>query len=169
MTEDEFSEIVNLATGFWSGREWPVGTLEIWWREMRDWDYRATHEAIRVLARESEWLPSFKLLCEGYRIERGKRRHLHAVRDYRPPTEEERELAARWNRIIMSMLSGAFPRPGDPPAPDTDLRRAVRRHYRYEERGVVVMSAQNMLADAEEALAAQAFNREEPDEPDAVR
>lgn len=155
MTDDEFAQIVRVAEGFWPNKPFPENTLDLWWAQMDGWQFDLMMLAMPKLARELHWLPSFSQIAEAYRLEVRMaapraietHRHLSAISD---PA-----LSARWARIISARLRGSSMGSLEPD--NTPIARAVRPHYRRDDRGIVVIDGAKMLVAAEAALADEAF------------
>lgn len=159
MTQEEFAAIIRAIEGYWPNKTFGEDTLDVWWTQMQAWRAELVHLALVPLARSLQWLPSFSQLAEGYRIEvlkadRPKQtatRHLHVAHDP--------ELRDRWRRVIHTQLAGSMI--GLAGRDDRPIARAVRKHYRVDSTGLVVLDATKMLADAEQALAESAFGQED--------
>lgn len=158
MTEEDFAGVIRAIEGYWPNKTFEAHTLDVWWSQMQAWRVELVLLSLPTLARNLQWLPSFSQLAEGYRIEvlkadrpRQTERHLHTAMDP--------ELRDRWRRVIAAQLrSSAF---GTGQRDESPIARAVRRHYRQDATGLVVLDATKMLADAEAALAESAFGQED--------
>lgn len=169
MTADEFADVIRTIEGYWPSKVFEAHTMDTWWAQMEHWRADLVMASLPGLARDCQWCPSFSQMAEAHRIQQTmaendrekKRRHLTVVGDP--------ELAARWVRVITAQLRGGSLRKlpagmghamGLGETDERPIAKAVRRHYRVDPTGLVVLDGRKMLEDAEEALADDAFGQE---------